>query len=148
MIRRLTNIKNNITRPDDDKESMSRTTIENGYHEPAKILPVLATCDVLVVGGGPSGISAAIGAARTGADTLIIEKFGCLGGVITTVGMETIGWYRYEGTVDSVGIGSEMEKIAERMGGTLKWPYNSSQCLDADFFKVVADRLIEDNGVN
>jgi ribulose 1,5-bisphosphate synthetase/thiazole synthase len=147
MIRRLNNIKNNIVRSDDDKTNMTRTNTESGYREPAKILPVLATCDVLVVGGGPSGISAAIGAARTGADTLIIEKFGCLGGVITTVGMETIGWYRYEGTVDSVGIGSEMEKMAERMGGTLKWPYNSSQCLDADFFKVVADRLIEDNGI-
>ena len=27
---------------------------------------------------------------------LLLERFGCLGGVITTVGMETIGWYRYE----------------------------------------------------
>ena len=36
-------------------------------------------------------------------------RFGCFGGVITTVGMETLGWYRYEGcTVDSEGIGKEV----------------------------------------
>ena len=120
MIRRLNNIKNIIVRRKDDKVDQIKTDSKDGYREPEKILPILASCDVLVVGGGPSGISAAIGAARAGADTLIIEKFGCLGGVITTVGMETIGWYRYEGTVDSVGIGSEMEKITEKMGGTIK----------------------------
>ena len=70
-----------------------------------------------------------------------------MGGVITTVGMETIGWYRYEGTTDCQGIGIEMEKIATKMGGTIKWPYNDSECLDADFFKIVADKLIEDNNV-
>ena len=35
-----------------------------------------------------------------------------------------------------------MEKIAEKMGETRKWPYNESQCLDADFFKIIADKLI------
>ena len=76
------------------------------------------------------------------------QRFGCFGGVITTVGMETLGWYRYEGTSnDSEGIGREMERVATRMGGSVKWPYNDSQCLDADAFKVVADRLVEDAGV-
>ena len=108
---------------------------------------ILCQCDVLVVGGGPSGISAAIAAARTGVETVIIEKYGCLGGVITTVGMETLGWYRYEGTTDCTGIGIEMEQIASKMGGTRKWPYNDSECLDADFFKYVADKLIEENNI-
>jgi hypothetical protein len=61
--------------------------------------------------------------------------------------METLGWYRYEGTIESEGIGLEMERRAAMMGGTIKWPYNDSQCLDADFFKVVADRLITEAGV-
>ena len=117
------------------------------YHEPAKALPVLTTCDVLVVGAGPAGISAALAARRAGADTVLLERFGCLGGVITTVGMETLAWYRYEGTVEGEGIGIEMERIAAQMGGSIKWPYNDSQCLDADFFKVVADRLITEAGV-
>jgi hypothetical protein len=94
-----------------------------------------------------SGISAALSARRAGADVVLMERFGCFGGVITTVGMETLGWYRYEGTIESEGIGLEMERRAAMMGGTIKWPYNDSQCLDADFFKVVADRLITEAGV-
>lgn len=118
------------------------------YQEIPRSIPILAECDVLVVGGGPSGISAALAAKRAGADTILMEKFGCFGGVITTVGMETIGWYRYEGTVESQGgIGIEMERIATKMGGTIKWPYNESQCLDADYFKIVADHLLSEAGV-
>lgn len=147
MIERHNGIKQDFVRTPQETIQKQKESITTGYHEPGKIIPILAHCDVLVVGGGPSGISAAIGASRAGADTLIIEKFGCLGGVITTVGMETIGWYRYEGTIDCEGVGIEMEKIAQKMGGTLKWPYNDSQCLDADFFKVVADRLIEENNI-
>lgn len=118
-----------------------------GVWEPARRLPVLARCGVLVVGGGPAGLSAALGARAAGADVLLLERFGCFGGVITTVGMETLGWYRYEGAQDGEGIGREMERVAERMGGSTKWPYNDSQCLDADHFKVVADRLVRDSGV-
>ena len=62
--------------------------------EKPREIPVLARCEVLVVGGGPSGLSAALGARRAGADVILCERFGCFGGVITTVGMETIGWYR------------------------------------------------------
>ena len=61
--------------------------------------------------------------------------------------METLAWYRYEGTVDTEGIGIEMERLAASMGGSVKWPYNNSECLDADFFKVVADHLVRTSGV-
>eukprot|EP00457_Paulinella_chromatophora_P003134 gb/GEZN01003140.1/.p1 GENE.gb/GEZN01003140.1/~~gb/GEZN01003140.1/.p1 ORF type:complete len:581 (+),score=84.25 gb/GEZN01003140.1/:171-1913(+) len=115
--------------------------------EAPKQTPVIAKCDVLVLGGGPAGLSAAIGAARAGADTMLVERFGCFGGVITTVGMETLGWYRYEGTVDCEGVGVEMEKMAARMGGSTKFPYNDSECLDADYFKVVADELVKKNNI-
>lgn len=115
--------------------------------EPAKPLPIHARCEVLVVGGGPSGLSAALGARRAGADVILMEKFGCFGGVITTVGMETLAWYRYEGCVDTEGVGIEMERLAASMGGTVKWPYNDSECLDADFFKVVADHLVTSSGI-
>ena len=115
--------------------------------EAPREIPVHETCDVLVVGAGPAGLSAALSARRAGADVLLMERFGCFGGVITTVGMETLAWYRYEGTVDTEGIGIEFERRAAAMGGTIQWPYNDSECLDADFFKLVADELIRESGV-
>mmetsp|Transcript_82490 Transcript_82490/g.237188 ORF Transcript_82490/g.237188 Transcript_82490/m.237188 type:complete len:521 (-) Transcript_82490:216-1778(-) len=115
--------------------------------EPQREVPIMDRCEVLVVGAGPAGLSAALGARRAGADVIILERYGCFGGTITTVGMETLGWYRYEGTEDCEGIGREMERMAERMGGTTKWPYNDSNCLDGEQFKLVADKLITDAGV-
>lgn len=49
----------------------------------ARSLPVAPEFDVVVVGGGPSGIGAAIAAARAGARTLLIERYGYLGGNLT-----------------------------------------------------------------
>jgi ribulose 1,5-bisphosphate synthetase/thiazole synthase len=51
--------------------------------EPSKKIPVIAETDVLVVGSGPSGLAAAIASARTGVDTLLVERYGCFGGNIT-----------------------------------------------------------------
>lgn len=50
---------------------------------PPRTAPVAATCDVLVVGGGPAGIGASIGAAKTGAHTILVERYGFLGGAAT-----------------------------------------------------------------
>ena len=48
---------------------------------PAENLPVVAKADVVVVGGGPAGVGAGVRAARRGASTLVIERFGSLGGI-------------------------------------------------------------------
>ncbi|MBF6600127.1 MAG: FAD-dependent oxidoreductase [Dehalococcoidia bacterium] len=48
---------------------------------PQQQVPVVASCDVLVVGGGAAGISAAIAAARQGADVVLVERYGYLGGL-------------------------------------------------------------------
>lgn len=46
-------------------------------------LPLLASCDVLVIGGGSAGSAAAIAAARSGAQTILVEQNGFLGGTST-----------------------------------------------------------------
>lgn len=53
-------------------------------HEPARTLPLARECDVIVCGGGPAGVAAAISSARAGANTLLIETQGCLGGIWTS----------------------------------------------------------------
>jgi hypothetical protein len=51
--------------------------------EPAQSVPVFRDCDVLVVGGGPSGTAAAVAAARVGADVVLLERANHLGGLST-----------------------------------------------------------------
>lgn len=49
-------------------------------------LDVIATADVIVCGGGPAGVGAALAAARNGARTILLEKFNSLGGLQTQGG--------------------------------------------------------------
>jgi glycine/D-amino acid oxidase-like deaminating enzyme len=53
------------------------------YGEEARQIPVAGQCDVLVAGGGSAGIAAAIAAARAGAETVLVERYGSLGGMAT-----------------------------------------------------------------
>ncbi|MFF9189828.1 FAD-dependent oxidoreductase [Streptomyces rochei] len=53
-------------------------------------------CDVLVVGGGPAGFAAAIGAADTGADVVLAERYGFLGGNATVALVMPLMWFHNE----------------------------------------------------
>ncbi len=59
--------------------SRKRTVVR----EPARTVPVIAEPDVLVAGGGAAGLAAAVAAARAGAQTMLVERYGYLGGLAT-----------------------------------------------------------------
>ncbi len=84
-------------------------------------IPVVAETEVLVVGGGPAGIAAAVASARNGARTLLIERYGFLGGNATAslVGPFMTS-YSLDGSLQLIrGIFEELVLRMERRGGAL-----------------------------
>lgn len=84
------------------------------FNEPSKEVPIVKETDVIVCGGGPAGVAAALAAARTGARTQLIEVHGCLGGV-WTAGLLT--WII--DTYDKPGILIDIMQRLEKLGAGL-----------------------------
>lgn len=127
---------------------MSSTPVSRFYEEPARKLPVIAEADVLVVGGGPGGIGAAVSAARNGAKTILVERFGSFGGTWTAGILSAIMPYPYV-----KGIFSEVVSLWSQAGG---WHHGGwgnyeghggSGNYDSEVAKVTLDRLVMDAGV-
>ena len=116
--------------------------------EPAREIDVIRNTDVLVVGSGPSGLAAAIAAARTGVEVTLVERFGCFGGNMTVVGVEGMAWYRHEETIEANGLGREFEERSRQMGAAVKESQSLSYEIDSEGFKIVADHLVAESGVH
>jgi hypothetical protein len=87
---------------------------------PARELPVIAEGDVVVVGGGNAGFVAAIAAARAGARTILIERYGYLAGCLTATYSTTPGFFGdSEGDRIIGGIGWEFVERMEAAGAAL-----------------------------
>ena len=81
----------------------------------------------------------ALAAARAGAEVTLMERLGCFGGNITTVGVEGFAWYRHAQTVEAHGIGWEFEERAKAMGAAVPESQSLSYELDSEGFKLVAE---------
>ena len=124
--------------------------------ESCRNTPILGEYDVVVLGGGPAGIAAAAAAARTGRSTIVIERYGFLGGAGTAAGLSTFcglhanvrGEHRQvvHGLADEI-----LERLENKRG--LREPHLSlanrimAQAYDISAYKIAADELLLSSGV-
>jgi hypothetical protein len=118
--------------------------------EPARQIPLYGEYDVIVLGGGPAGIAACVAAARAGRRTLLIERYGFLGGMGTAAGVTNFCGLHANvcGEMHRVvqGVASELLARIDRLGG-LNAPHLVlgkilAQAYDTAAYKIAADDLL------
>jgi hypothetical protein len=130
-------------------------TTPNHIDEPARRTPVLGEYDVVVLGGGPAGIAAATAAARAGSSTLLVERYGFLGGMGTAAGVTNFcGLHaNVHGEIRQVvhGIADDLLARMTELGG-LNEPHVifngkiAAQAYDNAALKIAADDIVTSSG--
>jgi len=124
--------------------------------EPARQTPLYGEYEVAVLGGGPAGIAAAVAAARAGRHTLLIERYGFLGGMGTAAGVTNFcGLHaNVHGEMRRVvrGVASDLLARIDQLGG-LNTPHLVlskifAQAYDTAAYKIAADDLLAVNKVD
>jgi len=122
--------------------------------EPERRVPVIGEYDVVVLGGGPAGVAAAATAAGHGRSTLLVERYGFLGGMGTAAGVTNFcGLFaNVHGDIRSVvrGVADELLARIDRLGG-LNAPHmvlgkTKAQAYDTAAYKCAADDLLLERG--
>jgi hypothetical protein len=124
--------------------------------EPARQIPIYGEYEVAVLGGGPAGIAAAVAASRAGRRTLLIERYGFLGGMGTAAGVTNFcGLHaNVHGEMHRVvqGVASDLLARIDRLGG-LNAPHLVlgkilAQAYDTAAYKIAADDLLTSHKVD
>ncbi len=114
------------------------------FIEETNQVPVIAEVDVLVCGGGPAGIGAAIRAAREGVKVMITEAMGCLGG-IATAGMMS----HWGGRSSSKVMLEIFDRTYDKSQG-IGWIKENREGKDAiyhDVQTIVLDEMMNEEGI-
>ncbi len=104
------------------------------------------TCDVIIAGGGPGGICAAVAAARNGMSVLMIERYGFAGGMATSGLVNPFMYYRSKTDSKHYLPGSvfmELVKSLSKNGAIEK----DGHVFDDEIMKILLDKLLLDAGV-
>ncbi|MBE5040517.1 FAD-dependent oxidoreductase [Ructibacterium gallinarum] len=112
--------------------------------ETAREIPVIADVDVLVAGGGPAGIGAALQAARQGVNVMLIESQDCVGGIATA------GLMSHWGGRSSSKIMLEIFERTYEKGQAVGWDNSTEASKNAiyhDVQKIVLDEMMAEAGV-
>lgn len=124
--------------------------------EPARQVPLYGEYEVAVLGGGPAGIAAAVAAARGGRRTLLIERYGFLGGMGTAAGVTNFCGLHANvfGEMHRVvqGVASDLLARIDHLGG-LNAPHLVlgkilAQAYDTAAYKIAADDLLTSHKVD
>lgn len=124
--------------------------------EPARQTPVFGEFDVVVLGGGPAGIAAAAAAGQHGCKTLLVERYGFLGGMGTAAGVTNFcGLHaNVHGKIKQVvhGVAGDLLARIDRLGG-LNEPHmvlgkTCAQAYDTAVYKCAADDLLLSRNVS
>jgi hypothetical protein len=119
-------------------------------NEAARQTPVHGEYDVVVLGGGPAGMAAAVAAARAGRSTLLVERYGFLGGMGTAAGVTNFcGLHaNVHGDIRQVvhGVADDLLARIAALGG-LNEPHalfgkTVAQAYDTAAYKIAADDLL------
>ena len=126
------------------------TLVDGKVIQPRRELPILHETDVLVVGAGPAGVTAAIAAKRAGASVTLVERYGHFGGLWTGgLVLLVIGHIVKGGKQVCQGIGEEIMRRLDKIDGAIidRRP-GVNPTADAEAVKYVMLEMIEEAGVN